>query len=97
MEQSHPLCICVGVVGVVLREVVEPLAVLIDNVGALLYVQKLLQLVSHEAHENVVQTESLMKLNPRDLVAAILKSGGIVRPPESSDTPYNVGVQTWTQ
>jgi hypothetical protein len=78
-EQCH-LLVSVGVVGVVLREVVEPLAVLIDTPRTLLQVQELLKLVSHQGHGDVVSTEGLAELSPRHLVA-VLKSGGEVGPP----------------
>jgi hypothetical protein len=62
--------------------VVKPLAVLVDTVGALLQVQKLLQLTSHEAHRDVVPAKSFPELSPRDLVA-ILDNGGVVHQPST--------------
>jgi hypothetical protein len=63
--------------------VVEPLAVLVDTPRTLLHVQKLLKLVSHEAHGYVVSTVGLSELSPRHLVA-VAKSGDVVSPPSTS-------------
>jgi hypothetical protein len=68
MEQRHLLLVGVGVVGVVLREVVEPLAVLIDTPRTLLQVQEHLKLVSHQARRDVVSTEGLTEVGPQHLV-----------------------------
>jgi hypothetical protein len=78
-EQCH-LLVSVGVVGVVLREVVELFAILIDTPRTLLQVQELLKLVSHQARRDVVSMEGLEELGPWHLVA-VLKSGGKVSPP----------------
>jgi hypothetical protein len=70
------------VVGVVLREVVKPLDVLVDTHRTLRQVQELLKLASHEAHGYVVSTEGLAELDPRHLVA-IMKNGSLVSPPST--------------
>jgi hypothetical protein len=70
------------VVGAILREVVELLAVLIHTPRTLLQVQELLKLVNHQACGDVVSTESHTELSPRHLVA-ILNSGGEVNPPST--------------
>jgi hypothetical protein len=67
------------VVGAILREVVELLVVLVHTAQTLLWVQELLKLVSHQAHGDVVSTESCAELDPRQLVA-ILNSGDEVSP-----------------
>jgi hypothetical protein len=46
-EKRHLLLVGIGVVGAVLREVVELLVVLIHTAQTLLQVQELLKLVSH--------------------------------------------------
>jgi hypothetical protein len=79
IEERHLLLIGVGVVGVILREVVELLTVLVQTARILLQVQELLKLVSHQARGDVVSTESYAELRPRHLVV-ILKSGGEVSP-----------------
>jgi hypothetical protein len=83
MEHRHLLLVGVGVLGVILREVVKPLAVLTDTPRTLLQVQELLKLMSHQARGYVVSTKGLVEPNPRHLVA-VLKSGGEVSPPSSS-------------
>jgi hypothetical protein len=82
MEERHILLIGVGVVGVILREVVELLAALIHTTRALLQVQELLKLVSHQARGDVVSPEDLAELGPWYLVT-VLKSGGEVSPPST--------------
>jgi hypothetical protein len=81
-EERHLLLIGVSVVGAILREVVELPAVLIHTARTLLQVQELLKLVSHQAHGDVVSTESCAKLSPRHLVA-VLNIGGEVSPPST--------------
>jgi hypothetical protein len=71
MEEQHLLLIGVGVVGAILREVVEFLAVLVHTARTLLQVQELLKLASHQAHGDVVSTESYAELGPRHLVAIL--------------------------
>jgi hypothetical protein len=82
MEERHLLLVGVSVVGAILREVVELLAVLIHTSRTLLQVQELLKLVSHQAHGDVVPTKSCVELGPRHLVA-ILNGGGEVGPPST--------------
>jgi hypothetical protein len=53
-EKRHLLLVGIGVVGAVLREVVELLVVLIHTAQTLLQVQELLKLVSHQARRDVV-------------------------------------------
>jgi hypothetical protein len=90
MEEQHLLLIGVGVVGAILREVVEFLAVLVHTARTLLQVQELLKLASHQAHGDVVSTESYAELGPRHLVA-ILNSGGEVRPPSTRGSTKLLG------
>jgi hypothetical protein len=80
-EEQH-LLIGVGVVGAILREVVELLAILIYTTQALLQVQEHLKLASHQARGDVVSTESCVELSQQHLVA-ILKSSGEVSPPST--------------
>jgi hypothetical protein len=82
MEERHPLLIGVHVVGVVLREVVELLAVLIHTAQTLLQVQELLKLVSYQARGDVMFMKSCAELSPRHLVA-ILNSGSEISPPST--------------
>jgi hypothetical protein len=70
------------VVGAILREVVELLAILIHTARIVLQVQELLKLVSHQHRGNVVPMESCAELGRRHLVA-ILNSGGEVSPPST--------------
>jgi hypothetical protein len=49
LEERHLLLIGVGMVGAILREVVELLALLKHTARTLLQVQKLMELVSHQA------------------------------------------------
>jgi hypothetical protein len=79
MEERHLLLVGIGVVGAVLREVVELLDVLVHTTQTLLQVQELLKLVSHHAHGDVVPTKSRAELSPWHLVA-ILNGGGEVSP-----------------
>jgi hypothetical protein len=81
-EERHLLLIGVGVVGAILREVVELLDVLVHTARTLLEVQELMKLASHQARRNVVSTESCAELSPRHLVA-VLNSGGEVSPPST--------------
>jgi hypothetical protein len=69
-------------VGAVLREVVELLAVLIHTARTLLQVQELLKLVSHQGRGDVVPTISRAKLGPWHLVA-VLNGGSEVSPPST--------------
>jgi hypothetical protein len=80
MEQCNLLLISVRVVGAILREVVEPLAILVDTPRTLLQVHELLKLMGHQTRGDVMSTEGLVELGPRHLVA-VLKSGGEVSPP----------------
>jgi hypothetical protein len=82
MKQRYLLLVGVGVVGVVLQEVVEPLAILIHMPRTLLQVQELLKLANHQACRDVVSTEGLADLSPQHLVV-ILKSGGKISPPST--------------
>jgi hypothetical protein len=81
-EKQHLLLIGIGVVGVVLREVVELLAVLIHTARTLLQVQELLKLASHQAHKDVVPTKSRAEFGPWHLVP-ILNASGEVSPPST--------------
>jgi hypothetical protein len=81
-EKRHLLLIGIGMVGAVMREVVELLAILIHTTQTLLQVEELLKLVSHQAHRVVVPTKSHAEFSPRHLVA-ILNSGGEVSPPST--------------
>jgi hypothetical protein len=51
-------------VGAILREVVKLLVVLVHTARPLLQVQEFLKLVSHQAHRDVVPTESCAKTRP---------------------------------
>jgi hypothetical protein len=81
-EERHLLLISVGVVGAILREVVEFHAVLVHTARTLLQVQELLKLASHQACGDVVSMESCAELSPRHLVA-VLNGGGEVSPPST--------------
>jgi hypothetical protein len=81
-EEWHLLLIGVGMVGSILREVVELLTVLVHTARTLLQVHELLKLVSHQARGDVVSTESCVELSPWHLVA-ILNSGSEVSPPST--------------
>jgi hypothetical protein len=82
MEKRHLLLIGIGVVGAILREVVELLAVLIHTAQTLLQVQELLKLVSHQAHRDVVPMKSRAEFGPWHMVA-VLNGGGKVSPPST--------------
>jgi hypothetical protein len=90
MEKRHLLLIGIGVVGAVLREVVELLAVLIHTTRTLLQVQKLLKLASHQACRDVVPTKSRAECGPWCLVA-VLNSGGEVSPPSTHGSTKLLG------
>jgi hypothetical protein len=81
-KKRHLLLVGIGMVGVVLREVVELLAILVHTGRTLLQVQELLKLVSHQARGDVVPTKSRVKLGPWHLVA-VLNGGGEVSPPST--------------
>jgi hypothetical protein len=70
------------VVGAVLREVVELLAVLIHTARTLLQMQELLKLASDQACGDVVPTKSHAEISPRHRVA-VLNSGSEVSPPST--------------
>jgi hypothetical protein len=59
LEQLCLLFISVNMMSTVLSQVVELLAILIDTVGPLLQVQKLLLLVVHETRWNVLKSGSV--------------------------------------
>jgi hypothetical protein len=90
MENRHLLLIGIGVVGAVLREVVELLAVLIHTAQTLLQVQELLKLASHQARRDVVPTKSHAEFSPWHLVA-VLNSGGEVGPPSTRGSTKLLG------
>jgi hypothetical protein len=92
MEERHILLIGVGVVGVILREVVELLAALIHTTRALLQVQELLKLVSHQARGDVVSTESCVEFSPWHRLA-VLKSGGEASPPSTHRSTKLLGYE----
>jgi hypothetical protein len=60
----------------VLCEVVELLAILIDNVDPLLYVEELLQLVVHEACQNVMPMKGSAEHTAWNLMV-VLECGGM--------------------
>jgi hypothetical protein len=82
MEKRRLLLVGIVVVGVILREVVELLAVFIHTARTLLQVQEFLKLASHQAHRDVVPTKSRVEFGPWHLVA-VLNGGGEVRPPST--------------
>jgi hypothetical protein len=90
MEKRHLLLIGIGVVGAVLREVVELLAVLIHTTRTLLQLQELLKLASHQAHRDLVPTKSRAELSPWHLVA-VLNGGGEVSPPSTCGSTKLLG------
>jgi hypothetical protein len=92
MEERHLLLIGVGVVGAILREVVEHLVVLVHTARTLLQVQELLKLASHQGHRDVVPTESCAELGPRHLVA-VLNSGSEVSPPSTRGSMKLLGCE----
>jgi hypothetical protein len=81
-EKRHLLLIGIGVVGAVLREVVKLLVVRVHTAQALLQVQELLKLTSHQAHRDVVPTKSRVEFGPWHLVS-VLNSEGEVSPPST--------------
>jgi hypothetical protein len=81
-EERHLFLVGIGVVGAVLREVVELLTVHIHTARILLQVQELLKLPSHQARGDVVPMKSHAELGPQHLVA-VLSSGGEVGPPST--------------
>jgi hypothetical protein len=89
-EKRHILLIGIGVVGVVLREVVELLTVLIHAAQSLLQVQELMKFVSHQARRDVVPTKSCVEFGPWHLVA-VLNSGGEVGPPSTRGSTKLLG------
>jgi hypothetical protein len=91
-EERHLLLISVGVVGAILREVVELLAILVHTARTLLQVQELLKLASHQTRGDVVSTESCAELDPPHLVA-ILNSGGEVSPPSTRGSMKLLGCE----
>jgi hypothetical protein len=82
MEKQHLLLVSIGVVGAILREVVELLAVLIHTAQTLLQVQELLKLASHQALKDVLPMKSHAEFSPQHLVA-VLNGGGEVSPPST--------------
>jgi hypothetical protein len=90
MEKRHLLLVGVDVVGAVLREVVELLAVLIHTARTLLQVQELLKLVSHQARRDVVPTKSCAELGQWHLVA-VLNGGSEVSPPSTCGSTKVLG------
>jgi hypothetical protein len=64
MEKRHLFLIGSGMVGTVLREVVELLTVLVHTAQTLLQVQELLKLVSHQARRDLVPTKSHAEFGP---------------------------------
>jgi hypothetical protein len=81
-EERNLLLIDVGVVGAVLREVVELLAVLVHTARTLLQVQEILKLVSHQAPGDMVSMKGCAELGPRHLVA-VVNNGDEVSPPST--------------
>jgi hypothetical protein len=77
-------------VGAILREVVELLAVLIHTARTLLQVQRLLKLASHQARRDVVPMKSHVEFSPWHLVA-VLNSGGEVSPPSTRGSTKLLG------
>jgi hypothetical protein len=63
-EERHLLLIDVDVIGVILRDVVELLVVLIHTARSLLQVQELLKLASHQSRGDVMSMESYSELVP---------------------------------
>jgi hypothetical protein len=91
-EERHLLLIAVGVVGAILREVVELLAVIVHTARTLLQVKELIKLVSHQARGDVVPMECCAELGPWHLVA-ILNSGGEVSPPSNHGSMKLLGCE----
>jgi hypothetical protein len=88
-EERHLLLVSVDVVGAVLREVVELLAILVHTTRTLLQVQELLKLASHG---DMVPTESCAEHGPRHLVA-VLNSGDEVSPPSTRGSTKLLGYE----
>jgi hypothetical protein len=91
-EERHLLLVSVDVVGAVLREVVELLAILVHTTRTLLQVQELLKLASYQAHGDMVPTESCAEHGPRHLVA-VLNSGDEVSPPSTRGSTKLLGYE----
>jgi hypothetical protein len=77
-------------VGVIPREVVELLAILVQTAQTLLLVQELLKLVRNQGHRDVVPTKSCAELGPWYLVA-VLNGGGEVSPPSTHGSTKLLG------
>jgi hypothetical protein len=90
MDKRHLLLVGIGVVGAVLREVVELLPILIHTAQILLQVQELLKFASHQVHGDVVPTKSFAELGPWHLVA-VLNGGGEVSPPSTHGSTKLLG------
>jgi hypothetical protein len=91
-KERHFFLIGVGVVGAVLREVVELLVVLVHTTRILLHVQELLELASHHARGDVASTESHTELGPRHLVV-ILNSDDKISPPSTRRSTKLLGCE----
>jgi hypothetical protein len=85
-EERQLLLIVVGVVGAILREVVELLVVLVHTAQTLLQMQELLKLVSHQARGYVMSTESCAELSPRHLVVVLNRCGEVIPPSTREST-----------
>jgi hypothetical protein len=81
-EKQHLLLVSIDMVGAVLREVIELLAILIHTARTLLQVEELLKLVSHQAHRDVVPMKSRAEFGPWHLVA-VLNGDSKVSPPST--------------
>jgi hypothetical protein len=90
MKKRHLLLVSINVVGVVLREVVELLAVLVHTTQTLLQVQELLKIVSHQARRDVVPMKSHVELGPWHQVD-VLNGGGEVSPPSTHGSTKLMG------
>jgi hypothetical protein len=64
LEELGLLLISVHVVSIVLYQIVEPLTILIDVVGPLLYVKELPLLAVYEAYRNMMPMECGAELAP---------------------------------
>jgi hypothetical protein len=91
-KNRHLLLIGIGVVEVILREVVELLAITVHTAQTLLQVQELLKLGSHQARRDVVPTKSHVEFGPWHLVA-VLNGGGEVRPPSTRGSTKLLGCE----
>jgi hypothetical protein len=89
MKKCHLLLVGIGMVGAVLREVVE-LLVLIHTAQTLLQVQELLKLATHQARRDVVSTKSRAEFSPWHLMA-VLNSGSEVGPPSTRGSTKLLG------